>query len=156
MDSISISTIHNLYYNGMFPLLFKTGICIHTLFTCPHLKFSVIIVMIVISLISCIWALIQMLGTQQLFNHQWLWLNWCIIPSQFIQKPVQSQESTGDLEDADTKEHKLQDQAQAQRPLSQTPDMCPGARRAKRMKCEVCGSALVSIIHHHTHRFSSS
>ncbi|KAG7216008.1 hypothetical protein INR49_003530 [Caranx melampygus] len=53
-------------------------------------------------------------------------------------KPVQSQESTGGMEGADTREHnKLQDQAQ--RPLAQTPDMCPGARRAKRMKCEaVC------------------
>uniref|UniRef100_A0A3B4T6N1 [histone H3]-trimethyl-L-lysine(4) demethylase n=1 Tax=Seriola dumerili TaxID=41447 RepID=A0A3B4T6N1_SERDU len=35
----------------------------------------------------------------------------------------------------DTKEHKLQDQAL--RPPAQAPDICPSARRAKRMKCEV-------------------
>uniref|UniRef100_A0A4W6E9R3 [histone H3]-trimethyl-L-lysine(4) demethylase n=1 Tax=Lates calcarifer TaxID=8187 RepID=A0A4W6E9R3_LATCA len=35
----------------------------------------------------------------------------------------------------DTKEHKLQDPAQ--RPPVQSPDNCPSARRAKRMKCEV-------------------
>ncbi|XP_071333229.1 lysine-specific demethylase 5B-B isoform X2 [Trachinotus anak] len=54
-----------------------------------------------------------------------------------VQKPVQSVESTGSMESMDIKEHKPQDQAQ--RPPAQTPDTCPSARRAKRMKCEaVC------------------
>lgn len=39
------------------------------------------------------------------------------------------------MESMDTKEHKLQDQDQRQ--PAQTPDTCPNARRAKRMKCEV-------------------
>uniref|UniRef100_A0A3Q3FKC3 [histone H3]-trimethyl-L-lysine(4) demethylase n=1 Tax=Labrus bergylta TaxID=56723 RepID=A0A3Q3FKC3_9LABR len=39
------------------------------------------------------------------------------------------------VESVDTKEHKLQDQAQRQ--PAQTPEPCPNARRAKRMKCEV-------------------
>lgn len=41
------------------------------------------------------------------------------------------------MESLDTKEHKLQDQDQRQ--PAQTPDTCPNARRAKRMKCEVSG-----------------
>ncbi|XP_018542873.1 lysine-specific demethylase 5B-B isoform X2 [Lates calcarifer] len=51
-----------------------------------------------------------------------------------VQKPVQPVESTGTMESVDTKEHKLQDPAQ--RPPVQSPDNCPSARRAKRMKCE--------------------
>ncbi|XP_056240910.1 lysine-specific demethylase 5B-B isoform X1 [Seriola aureovittata] len=51
-----------------------------------------------------------------------------------IQKPVQLLESTEGMEIMDTKEHKLQDQAL--RPPAQAPDICPSARRAKRMKCE--------------------
>ncbi|XP_062248661.1 lysine-specific demethylase 5B-B isoform X1 [Platichthys flesus] len=51
-----------------------------------------------------------------------------------VQKPVQSVASTGSPESEDTKEPKLQDPAQ--RPTAQTPDTCPSARRAKRMKCE--------------------
>uniref|UniRef100_A0A665T0X5 [histone H3]-trimethyl-L-lysine(4) demethylase n=1 Tax=Echeneis naucrates TaxID=173247 RepID=A0A665T0X5_ECHNA len=47
--------------------------------------------------------------------------------------PVQLMEDT--MEIMDTKGLKLQDQAQ--RPPAQTPDTCPSARRAKRMKCEV-------------------
>lgn len=39
------------------------------------------------------------------------------------------------MESVDTKELKLQDQGQKQ--PAQTPDSCPCARRAKRMKCEV-------------------
>uniref|UniRef100_A0A3Q3WI27 [histone H3]-trimethyl-L-lysine(4) demethylase n=1 Tax=Mola mola TaxID=94237 RepID=A0A3Q3WI27_MOLML len=39
-------------------------------------------------------------------------------------------------ESLDTKEHKLQDQAQIQ--PTQTSDSCLSARRAKRMKCDVC------------------
>uniref|UniRef100_A0A665TC67 [histone H3]-trimethyl-L-lysine(4) demethylase n=1 Tax=Echeneis naucrates TaxID=173247 RepID=A0A665TC67_ECHNA len=50
-----------------------------------------------------------------------------------VQKPVQLMEDT--MEIMDTKGLKLQDQAQ--RPPAQTPDTCPSARRAKRMKCEV-------------------
>uniref|UniRef100_A0A7N6BI04 [histone H3]-trimethyl-L-lysine(4) demethylase n=1 Tax=Anabas testudineus TaxID=64144 RepID=A0A7N6BI04_ANATE len=42
---------------------------------------------------------------------------------------------TGSTECMDTKEHKLQQQAQRQ--AVQTPDTCPSARRAKRMKPEV-------------------
>ncbi|XP_017265109.1 lysine-specific demethylase 5B-B isoform X2 [Kryptolebias marmoratus] len=38
------------------------------------------------------------------------------------------------MEDPDSLEHKVQDQAQRQ--PAPTPDSCPGARRAKRMKCE--------------------
>ncbi|XP_070766627.1 lysine-specific demethylase 5B-B [Enoplosus armatus] len=54
-----------------------------------------------------------------------------------VQKQVQPVESPASTENTDTKEHKLQDQAQRQ--LAQTPDACPSARRAKRMKCEgVC------------------
>ncbi|KAM6924487.1 lysine-specific demethylase 5B-B [Xenentodon cancila] len=45
-----------------------------------------------------------------------------------VQKPVQPEEIEGN------KEQKLQDQAQRQ-PV-QTPETCPSARRAKRMKCE--------------------
>ncbi|XP_074499542.1 lysine-specific demethylase 5B-B isoform X2 [Sebastes fasciatus] len=52
-----------------------------------------------------------------------------------VQKPIQPAESTGITESVDTKEHKLQDQAQRQ--TAQTPDTGPTARRAKRMKCEV-------------------
>uniref|UniRef100_A0A8C4HX46 [histone H3]-trimethyl-L-lysine(4) demethylase n=1 Tax=Dicentrarchus labrax TaxID=13489 RepID=A0A8C4HX46_DICLA len=52
-----------------------------------------------------------------------------------VQKPVQPLELPGSIESHDTKEHKLQEQAQKQ--LAQMPDMCPTARRAKRMKCEV-------------------
>ncbi|XP_035513492.1 lysine-specific demethylase 5B-B isoform X1 [Morone saxatilis] len=51
-----------------------------------------------------------------------------------VQKPVQPLELPGSVESHDTKEHKLQEQAQKQ--PAQTPDMCPTARRAKRMKCE--------------------
>ncbi|XP_073325652.1 lysine-specific demethylase 5B-B isoform X4 [Pagrus major] len=51
-----------------------------------------------------------------------------------IQKPVQPLESPDSMESMDTKELKLQDQAQRQ--AVQTPDNCPSARRAKRMKCE--------------------
>ena len=40
------------------------------------------------------------------------------------------------MEASDTKDHKLQDQAQRQQ-MQQTPENCPAARRAKRMKCEV-------------------
>uniref|UniRef100_A0A665TM43 [histone H3]-trimethyl-L-lysine(4) demethylase n=1 Tax=Echeneis naucrates TaxID=173247 RepID=A0A665TM43_ECHNA len=46
---------------------------------------------------------------------------------------IQLMEDT--MEIMDTKGLKLQDQAQ--RPPAQTPDTCPSARRAKRMKCEV-------------------
>ncbi|KAG8002472.1 Lysine-specific demethylase 5B-B [Nibea albiflora] len=52
-----------------------------------------------------------------------------------VQKPVQLQETTGSMESMETKELKLL-QDQAQRQSSQTPDACPSARRAKRMKCE--------------------
>ncbi|XP_061591274.1 lysine-specific demethylase 5B-B isoform X2 [Cololabis saira] len=45
-----------------------------------------------------------------------------------VQTPVQPEESE------DNKEQKLQDQAQNQ--PAQTPETCPSARRAKRMKCE--------------------
>uniref|UniRef100_UPI0037E7073C lysine-specific demethylase 5B-B isoform X2 n=1 Tax=Semicossyphus pulcher TaxID=241346 RepID=UPI0037E7073C len=51
-----------------------------------------------------------------------------------VQKPVQPVESAESVESVDTKEHKLQDQAQRQ--PAQTPEPCPNARRAKRMKCE--------------------
>ncbi|XP_030279895.1 lysine-specific demethylase 5B-B isoform X2 [Sparus aurata] len=51
-----------------------------------------------------------------------------------IQKPVQPLESPVSMESVDTRELKLQDQAQRQ--AVQTPDNCPSARRAKRMKCE--------------------
>ncbi|XP_040907391.1 lysine-specific demethylase 5B-B [Toxotes jaculatrix] len=51
-----------------------------------------------------------------------------------VQKAVQPKESTGSIENVDTKDHKLQDQVQ--RPPAQMPDICPSARRAKRMKCE--------------------
>ncbi|KAM8754970.1 lysine-specific demethylase 5B-B isoform 2-T2 [Acanthopagrus schlegelii] len=51
-----------------------------------------------------------------------------------IQKPVQPLENPVSMESVDTKEVKLQDQAQRQ--AVQTPDNCPTARRAKRMKCE--------------------
>nr|XP_046251726.1 lysine-specific demethylase 5B-B isoform X1 [Scatophagus argus] len=54
-----------------------------------------------------------------------------------VQKPVHPSESPGSTESIDTKEHKLQDQAQRQ--PAQTLDTGPSARRAKRMKCEaVC------------------
>ncbi|XP_010730368.2 lysine-specific demethylase 5B-B isoform X3 [Larimichthys crocea] len=52
-----------------------------------------------------------------------------------VQKPVQPLEKTGSMESMETKEHKLL-QDQAQRQSCQTPDACPSARRAKRMKCE--------------------
>ncbi|XP_034551845.1 lysine-specific demethylase 5B-B isoform X1 [Notolabrus celidotus] len=52
-----------------------------------------------------------------------------------VQKPVQPVESMESmLESVDTKEPKLQEQAQKQ--PAQTPELCPNARRAKRMKCE--------------------
>ncbi|XP_044207227.1 lysine-specific demethylase 5B-B isoform X1 [Thunnus albacares] len=55
----------------------------------------------------------------------------------YVQKPVQPVESAESMEGSDIKDYKLQDQAQRQ--LVQTPENCPGARRAKRMKCEtVC------------------
>ncbi|XP_047446476.1 lysine-specific demethylase 5B-B isoform X2 [Mugil cephalus] len=54
-----------------------------------------------------------------------------------VQKPVQPAENLGSKESADTKEQILQDQTK--RPPAQMPDICPSARRAKRMKCEaVC------------------
>ncbi|XP_060913792.1 lysine-specific demethylase 5B-B isoform X1 [Labrus mixtus] len=53
---------------------------------------------------------------------------------QCVQKPVKSVETAESVESVDTKEHKLQDQAQRQ--PAQTPEPCPVARRAKRMKCE--------------------
>uniref|UniRef100_A0A671V8L4 [histone H3]-trimethyl-L-lysine(4) demethylase n=1 Tax=Sparus aurata TaxID=8175 RepID=A0A671V8L4_SPAAU len=56
--------------------------------------------------------------------------------------PVQPLESPVSMESVDTRELKLQDQAQRQ--AVQTPDNCPSARRAKRMKCEV-GAACVKI-----------
>uniref|UniRef100_A0A7N6BMC8 [histone H3]-trimethyl-L-lysine(4) demethylase n=1 Tax=Anabas testudineus TaxID=64144 RepID=A0A7N6BMC8_ANATE len=49
-----------------------------------------------------------------------------------VQMPANS---TGSTECMDTKEHKLQQQAQRQ--AVQTPDTCPSARRAKRMKPEL-------------------
>ncbi|CAJ1084618.1 lysine-specific demethylase 5B-B isoform X2 [Xyrichtys novacula] len=52
-----------------------------------------------------------------------------------VQKPVQPMESTESKESLDTKDQKLQDQAQKQ--PAQTPEPCPNARRAKRMKCEL-------------------
>ncbi|KAI3357475.1 hypothetical protein L3Q82_015889 [Scortum barcoo] len=51
-----------------------------------------------------------------------------------VQRPVQPVESPEKMENTDAKEHKVQDQAQRQ--PAQTPDTCPSARRAKRMKCE--------------------
>uniref|UniRef100_A0A671V4R6 [histone H3]-trimethyl-L-lysine(4) demethylase n=1 Tax=Sparus aurata TaxID=8175 RepID=A0A671V4R6_SPAAU len=48
------------------------------------------------------------------------------------------------MESVDTRELKLQDQAQRQ--AVQTPDNCPSARRAKRMKCEV-GAVEVLVRH---------
>lgn len=72
---------------------------------------------------------------------------------QCVQKPVQPLENTGSMESMETKEHKLL-QDQAQRQSCQTPDACPSARRAKRMKCEVgcCWRALhtpsLFSIHH--------
>lgn len=59
-------------------------------------------------------------------------------PLQCVQKPDQTDQSPGPKESADAKEPKLQDAAPAQRPTAQTPDTLPSARRAKRMKCEVC------------------
>uniref|UniRef100_A0A674NMQ4 [histone H3]-trimethyl-L-lysine(4) demethylase n=1 Tax=Takifugu rubripes TaxID=31033 RepID=A0A674NMQ4_TAKRU len=44
-------------------------------------------------------------------------------------------QSPGNTENLDTKDLKLQEEAQTQ--PAQTPDSCPSARRAKRMKCEV-------------------
>ncbi|XP_059188294.1 lysine-specific demethylase 5B-B isoform X2 [Centropristis striata] len=51
-----------------------------------------------------------------------------------VQKPIQPVESKVSTESIDTKELKLQDQAQRQ--TAQTPDTGPTARRAKRMRCE--------------------
>ncbi|XP_029011976.1 lysine-specific demethylase 5B-B [Betta splendens] len=54
-----------------------------------------------------------------------------------VQKPNQPADSTESMDSNDTKDHKLQEQAQRQ--PAPTADPSPGARRAKRMKCEaVC------------------
>lgn len=58
-----------------------------------------------------------------------------IVSFQCVQKPNQPVQSPGNTENLDTKDLKLQEEAQKQ--PAQTPDNCPSARRAKRMKCEV-------------------
>eukprot|EP00066_Takifugu_rubripes_P002007 XP_003963614.1 PREDICTED: lysine-specific demethylase 5B-B-like isoform X4 [Takifugu rubripes] len=55
-------------------------------------------------------------------------------PEKCVQKPNQQLQSPGNTENLDTKDLKLQEEAQTQ--PAQTPDSCPSARRAKRMKCE--------------------
>lgn len=54
---------------------------------------------------------------------------------QCVQKPNQQLQFPTTGESVDSKDNKLQEQDQKQ--PAQTPDSCPTARRAKRMKCEV-------------------
>lgn len=56
---------------------------------------------------------------------------------QCVQKPNQPLHPPANVESVDTKDTKLQEQEQKQQQHVQTPDYCPSARRAKRMKYEV-------------------
>lgn len=68
-------------------------------------------------------------------------------PLQCVQKLVQPPESP------DIKEHKAQDLVQVPRQPTPAPDSSPGARRAKRMKCEVGASDTWQLRLHCSPRF---